>query len=216
MVSKRLGFTLIEILVVITIMGILSAVVLANLGEGQAQARDAERKADLRSIQSALELYKLKYGRYPAGCRAPGRWSGQIGTAYQCGGNNSQYIVGLAPEFIPVLPSDAKLNGTDSGYVYTTNAQGTVYKLMARLTVETEADTLSSTEAFSNDFKSCATNINGTDICDAIMPSNPRPAHCERTNIIFQTSYGLWGGFASGNTANIVERDTEAVICNIP
>jgi prepilin-type N-terminal cleavage/methylation domain-containing protein len=206
---KLRGFTLIEVLVVIGIIGILSAGVLANLGQGSAQARDAERKADLRVLQSALELYNLKNGRYPEGCRGPGVWSGQVGTNYACP-SGSQYIVGLAPEFIPVLPSDAKLNGLNSGYVYTTNVEGSVYKIMARLTVEAET-----VNGFDNEFKSCDINVTGTAICDATHPSGNRPAHCQTNNTIFQSTYALWGGFSRTTNTMLVERFTEDVICDI-
>jgi len=66
MKSYRLqkGFTLIELLVVIAVIGILAAVVLASLNSARAKSRDARRKADLRQIVIALELYKDTYGTY--------------------------------------------------------------------------------------------------------------------------------------------------------
>ncbi len=134
------GFTLIEILVVLSIIGVLSSALYINFNTGSAQSRDAERRADLRNLQTAVELYKNKYGRYPEGCRGPTVnvnpvWSGQRGTTYACT-SGDQYIVGLSPEFIRALPVDPKLNGVSSGYVYTTNTQGTAYKIMALNTVE--------------------------------------------------------------------------------
>ncbi len=53
--TKR-GFTLIELLVVIAIIGMLSSVVLASLNSAREKSRDARRLADLKSIQTALEL----------------------------------------------------------------------------------------------------------------------------------------------------------------
>lgn len=55
--DKPRGFTLIELLVVIAVIAILSAVILGSLGSARQQSRDARRLADLRQIQTALELY---------------------------------------------------------------------------------------------------------------------------------------------------------------
>ena len=52
------GFTLIELLVVITIIGILATLLMSNYIGVRARARDAQRKSDLRQIQTALEQYR--------------------------------------------------------------------------------------------------------------------------------------------------------------
>ncbi len=62
---KRLGFTLIEILVVVAIIGTVAGVVLVQLRSVQAQARDARRMADLRAVEQALEIYNLDNDAYP-------------------------------------------------------------------------------------------------------------------------------------------------------
>jgi type II secretion system protein G len=53
------GFTLIEVMIVIAIIGILSTVVLTASNGARAKARDAQRFADLKSIEAALHLYLL-------------------------------------------------------------------------------------------------------------------------------------------------------------
>lgn len=63
--SKK-GFTLIEILVVISIIGLLSSVILVGLGGFRSRGRDARRFSDLRQVQNALELYYSKNSAYPA------------------------------------------------------------------------------------------------------------------------------------------------------
>lgn len=129
----RLGFTIVELMVAVTIISILAVMVYANFADSRAKARDAERQSDIRLLQNAIELYKVKYGRYPEGCQGANNWSGG---AYGCP-SGFEYIIGIAPEFISVLPRDPR-PGTGEGYVYVTDADGSVFKLMAMNTVETE------------------------------------------------------------------------------
>lgn len=58
------GFTLIELLIVIVIIGVLATFLMANFVGVRQRARDAQRKSDLRQIQSALELYRSDNGIY--------------------------------------------------------------------------------------------------------------------------------------------------------
>jgi general secretion pathway protein G len=60
------GFTLIEILVVITIIGILAALIVPRIMDRPDQARATAARADVNAIMSALKLYKLDNGTYPS------------------------------------------------------------------------------------------------------------------------------------------------------
>lgn len=65
--SKLLrGFTIIELLVVIAIIGILIGFSAINLAGVRQRGRDGQRKADLKAIQSAFELYRTDQRQYPA------------------------------------------------------------------------------------------------------------------------------------------------------
>ncbi|MDA9608653.1 type II secretion system major pseudopilin GspG [SAR86 cluster bacterium] len=60
------GFSLIEILVVLMIIGMLTAVVAINVLPSQDRARVDKTKTDLRIIEQALELYRLDMFSYPS------------------------------------------------------------------------------------------------------------------------------------------------------
>ncbi len=66
MLKKHLGFTLIEVLVVIVILGILAAIIVPRIMDRPDQARVVAAKNDIRAIVSALNLYRLDNGSYPS------------------------------------------------------------------------------------------------------------------------------------------------------
>ena len=59
------GFTLIEILVAIAIIGVLSAIIMASINNARGKARTARVQADLRNIQVAIDRLALDTGRRP-------------------------------------------------------------------------------------------------------------------------------------------------------
>ncbi len=60
------GFTLIEILIVVVIIGILAGLVVVNVMDRPDQARVVAAKSDIQAILSALKLYRLDNGVYPS------------------------------------------------------------------------------------------------------------------------------------------------------
>ncbi|MCP0914007.1 MULTISPECIES: GspG family T2SS major pseudopilin variant LspG [Legionella] len=63
--KKQLGFSLIEIMVVVVILGILASIVVPRIISRPDEARVVKAKQDVLAIQNALELYKLDNGFYP-------------------------------------------------------------------------------------------------------------------------------------------------------
>jgi len=65
--STKKGFTLVELIIVMAIIGILATLGLTSFRSTQARGRDAQRKSDLRQIANALELINSDYNIYPPG-----------------------------------------------------------------------------------------------------------------------------------------------------
>jgi prepilin-type N-terminal cleavage/methylation domain-containing protein len=63
--TSQSGFTLIELLVVISIISVMSSVILSNLNDARASARDTVRISDMHQIRTAFELFYYDNRRYP-------------------------------------------------------------------------------------------------------------------------------------------------------
>ncbi len=109
---KDSGFTLIELLVVIAIIGLLASIILASLNSARAKGRDARRIADLKDIQTALEL---EYS--------------SAGNAYPAAGTAGALPPTLAPTYMATLPTDPGSNS----YTYAISSDGQHYCMEARL-----------------------------------------------------------------------------------
>ncbi|HDS0949896.1 TPA: type II secretion system major pseudopilin GspG [Stenotrophomonas maltophilia] len=63
--SRQQGFSLIEIMVVVVIIGILAALIVPRLMDRPDQARVVAARQDIAALMQALKLYRLDNGRYP-------------------------------------------------------------------------------------------------------------------------------------------------------
>jgi type II secretion system protein G len=115
--SKR-GFTLIELLVVISIISLLAAIIFANVSAARARARDSVRKAQLKTLQTALEAYYVDHNAYPSTGGSNNWYSSEPGNnanAPYGPGNNGDWIPGLvAGGYIPQLPHDPLMGKGDN------------------------------------------------------------------------------------------------------
>lgn len=65
--SNNAGFTLIEIMVVLAIIGVLSALIVPNVMDRFDQAKVLAARADIANLTNALKMYRLDNGTYPSG-----------------------------------------------------------------------------------------------------------------------------------------------------
>lgn len=113
------GFTIIELLVVIVIIGILVALTLPNLFAAQARGRDTDRKNELKNFQQKLETYFGDNGQYP---------SGDIAAAAA--------TLGLSGDDLTEQTQDPK----NQAYVYTVSGDQSSYTLTADLENDDDKD----------------------------------------------------------------------------
>ncbi len=118
--TRQRGFTLIELLVVIAIIGLLSSVVLASLNGARKKGRDARRTADLKQIQTALELYYSDNLAYPT-----------LTTVNTTKAGFDTALAGLAPAYVASIPSDP--SGGSATYYYKSTTAGAFYCLGATM-----------------------------------------------------------------------------------
>ncbi len=65
MMEKRAGFTLLELLIVVVILGILATFLVPKIMQEPNEARIVKAKSDIKAIELALKMYKLDNGNFP-------------------------------------------------------------------------------------------------------------------------------------------------------
>jgi prepilin-type N-terminal cleavage/methylation domain-containing protein len=122
---NRRAFTLVELLVVLSIIGLLSSVAVVAMNNTRAGARDAKRAADLSALRNAMELYFADNNSYPVATA----WYGGTGNCF--GTVTDNWIPGLSPDYMKKLPLDPKPVNCSTVYLYGSN--GTDYKIIAHV-----------------------------------------------------------------------------------
>lgn len=124
MVSKKTqqdsGFTIIELLLVIVLIGVLAGIVMLSLGDQTGKARDAKRKSDVKAVQNALQLYYNHFGNFPNNVGGSIRGCGSGGTSACTWGSEFSANSNV---YMAQLPSDpsCEMPECPSEYRYTRN-----------------------------------------------------------------------------------------------
>jgi len=102
---KNKGFTLVELLVVVAVLGLLTGMVVVSIRHVKAKARDSQRVADITSLSTALGLYHNDFNAYP------------IYDGYIEDQENTFAIALITADTIVAVPTDP-LNTGDYRYYY--------------------------------------------------------------------------------------------------
>lgn len=122
---NKKGFTLIELLVVIAIIGLLSTLAVVALGSARQKANDAKRLADIKQIQTALELYYTDSSSYPVAATAINLGD----TNYICLNEASGFTTTGCPNpYMGLVPK-----GPVAGEFYTYTGSTSTYTISATL-----------------------------------------------------------------------------------
>lgn len=159
------GFTLMEILIAMAILGIISSIGFASFTLAVKKARDAERKSDLEQVSKALEAYYSDFGVYPASQsdRIAGCGNGVQGDGID-GNQTCSWGAAFSLDTGKVYMKNLPLESKDGYfYVYQASTNQTKYQLHARLETDVDPDiNLDITTLCSEDGQECNYGISSS------------------------------------------------------
>lgn len=121
------GFTLIEILVAVTIITVLVSIGVVSYASVNKRSRDAKRKGDVEQLRSALEMYRSDIGSYPANPLVPNFDNVSV----------LEDALVTTGTYMPAIPSDPKSTQTYR-YKATNSSGGNYYGYCMSAILESE------------------------------------------------------------------------------
>lgn len=130
---NKSGFTLIELMVAISIVAILVTVGMIMYSTAQQTARVSKRIQDIKTIQLAVETYKSSNLQYPKTFE-PGAlllWRSECAGFNDGNKARDMVIPGLVPAYMGIFPQDPLHDGADGHPCYAYASDGLDYKILA-------------------------------------------------------------------------------------
>ncbi|MEK7648541.1 MAG: prepilin-type N-terminal cleavage/methylation domain-containing protein [Patescibacteria group bacterium] len=149
------GFTLVELLVVVAIIGLLAGIAIVSVNSVRIKARDTRRIADVKQIQNALELYNNeKGGLYPQATATK-----ELGDAGITVISTNGFAAG-DPTFLNVVPKDPTNNGEFQYQYLACGTEGDATKPCLNYQINFATEGVTSLGALGN-YKATPTGISG-------------------------------------------------------
>ena len=120
---KKTGFTLVEILIVVIILGILAAIVIPQFTEASNDARESALTSDLQTVRSQLELYKVQHNERMPSVKEDGTADTANFVVRMTGRTDQDGKVNAAGAFGPYLqkfPSNSFMSTNAAGVTFGT------------------------------------------------------------------------------------------------
>lgn len=127
--KKATGFTIIELLAVMAVIGILTTIVAGGYRQTQRRGRDAQRKSDLKQMSQSLEVYLSDHGTYPQSS-VDGRIMGCPAETTECDWGSGQFSDSTGNIYFVNLPDDPS---SSQDYFYRAFDSNRKYQIFAWL-----------------------------------------------------------------------------------